>query len=79
MILPPTSALERDQYDLIFHAFAIRNTARFTPAVFARPDDARHDWEIFGELAERVTARLGAGLKDRLAVKARFGAVTRRR
>ena len=74
VILPPTSALERDQYDLIFHAFAIRNTARFTPAVFARPDDARHDWEIFGELAERVTARLGAGLKDRLGIKARFAA-----
>ena len=73
VILPPTSALERDHYDLIFHTFAIRNTARFTPAVFARPDDARHDWEIFAELAERVTARLGAGLKDRLTVKARFG------
>ncbi len=74
VILPPTSALERDHYDLIFHTFAIRNTARFTPATFARPDDARHDWEIFSELAERVTARLGAGLKDRLAVKARFAA-----
>jgi anaerobic selenocysteine-containing dehydrogenase len=72
VILPPTSALERDHYDLIFHAFAIRNTARFTPAVFARPEDARHDWEIFSELAERITARLGAGLKDRLTVKARF-------
>ncbi len=74
VILPPTSALERDHYDLIFHTFAIRNTARFTPAVFARPDDARHDWEIFTALAERVTARLGAGLKDRLAVRARFAA-----
>ena len=74
VILPPTSALERDHYDLIFHAFAIRNTARFTPAVFARPDDARHDWEIFTELAERVTALLGAGLKDRLAIRARFAA-----
>jgi anaerobic selenocysteine-containing dehydrogenase len=73
VILPPTSALERDHYDLIFHAFAIRNTARFTPAVFARPDDARHDWEIFSALAERLSARLGAGLKDRLALKARFG------
>ena len=31
-----------------------------------------HDWEIFGALAERVQARLGAGLKDRLATKARF-------
>jgi anaerobic selenocysteine-containing dehydrogenase len=74
VILPPTSALERDQYDLVFHAFAVRNTARFTPAVFARPDDARHDWEIFAGLAERLTARLGAGFKDRLAVKARFAA-----
>ena len=72
VILPPTSALERDQYDLVFHGFAVRNTARFTPAVFAKPDDAQHDWEIFGELAERVQARLGAGLKDRLATKARF-------
>ena len=72
VILPPTSALERDQYDLIFHNFAVRNTARFTPAVFAKPEDARHDWEIFGSLAERLQARLGAGLRDRLATKARF-------
>jgi anaerobic selenocysteine-containing dehydrogenase len=72
VILPPTTALERDQYDLIFHGFAVRNTARFTPAVFAKPDDARHDWEIFGTLAERLTAKLGAGMKDRLTTKARF-------
>ena len=72
VILPPTSALERDQYDLVFHGFAVRNTARFTPAVFAKPDDSQHDWEIFGELAERLQSRLGVGLKDRLATKARF-------
>ena len=35
VILPPTTALERDHYDLVFHALAVRNTARFTPAVFA--------------------------------------------
>ena len=35
VILPPTSALERDHYDLAFHVLAVRNTARFTPAVFA--------------------------------------------
>ena len=28
VILPPTSALERDQYDLVFHGFAVRNTAQ---------------------------------------------------
>ena len=37
---------------------AVRNTARFTPAVFAKPADARHDWEIFRELALRTAARL---------------------
>jgi anaerobic selenocysteine-containing dehydrogenase len=72
VILPPTTALEREQYDVVFHGFAVRNTARFTPAVFAKPDDARHDWEIFAALAERVQTRLGVGLKDRLATKARL-------
>ena len=72
VILPPTSALERDQYDLVFHGFAVRNTARFTPAVFAKPDDARHDWEIFRDLTERVLSRARRALKDRLAMKARL-------
>ena len=57
VILPPTTALERDQYDLVFHTFAVRNTARFTPAVFDKPKGAMHDWEIFRELALRTTAR----------------------
>ncbi|HET6938519.1 MAG TPA: molybdopterin-dependent oxidoreductase [Nocardioides sp.] len=72
VILPPTSALEREQYDVVFHGFAVRNTARFTPPVFAKPADARHDWEIFGALTERLQSRLGVGLKDRLATKARM-------
>ena len=36
VILPPTSALERDHYDLVFHALAVRNTARFTPGAVRR-------------------------------------------
>lgn len=58
VILPPTSALERDQYDIVFHMLATRNTARFTPAVFAKDADQRHDWEIFRDLALRTTSRL---------------------
>jgi anaerobic selenocysteine-containing dehydrogenase len=58
VILPPASALERDQYDLVFHMLSVRNTARFTPAVFAKPKDAMHDWEIFREVALRTSARL---------------------
>ena len=58
VILPPTTALERDHYDLVFHLLAVRNTARFTPAVFPKADDQRHDWEIFREVALRTTGRL---------------------
>ena len=44
VILPPTTALERDHYDIVFHLLAVRNTARFTPAVLPKPEGALHDW-----------------------------------
>ena len=74
VILPPTSALERDQYDLVFHLLAVRNTARFTPALFPKPADARHDWEIFREIALRTTARLDRKppLRRRLEARVRL-------
>jgi anaerobic selenocysteine-containing dehydrogenase len=59
VILPPTSPLEHDHYDLIFHHAAVRNTTRFSEAVFPKPADAMHDWEIFVELGARVAERLG--------------------
>ena len=58
VILPPTSPLEHDHYDIAFHNLAIRNTARYSPAVFDKPDGAMHDWEIFSALGERLAARL---------------------
>ena len=57
VILPPTSPLEHDHYDIAFHNLAIRNTARYSPAVFVKPEGAMHDWEIFSELGARVAAR----------------------
>ena len=59
IILPPTSPLEHDHYDLGFHINAIRNTARFNEPVFAPPAGSLHDWEIFGELGKRVATLLG--------------------
>jgi anaerobic selenocysteine-containing dehydrogenase len=59
IILPPTSPLEHDHYDLAFHANAIRNTVRHSEAVFEKPEDAMHDWEIFTELGNRVAKLLG--------------------
>lgn len=57
-ILPPTGGLEHDHYDIIFHHFAVRNTAKYSPAVFDRPAGALHDWEIFVALGRRLRARL---------------------
>lgn len=59
IILPPTSPLEHDHYDLAFHVNAMRNTARFSEAVFDKPEGALHDWEIFQALGERVAAARG--------------------
>ncbi len=59
IILPPTSPLEHDHYDIAFHINAIRNTARFNEAVFEPPEGALHDWQIFGELGQRVATLLG--------------------
>lgn len=59
VILPPTSPLEHDHYDLAFHVNAIRNTARYNPSVFEKPEGALHDWEIFEQLGARVAAGLG--------------------
>lgn len=54
IILPPTTGLECDHYDVVFHVLAIQNTVKFSPALFAPSDDARHDWQIYRELAKRL-------------------------
>lgn len=54
IILPPTSSLERGHYDLAFHLLAIRNTAKFSPALFQPGEDSLDDWEILLELQTRM-------------------------
>jgi anaerobic selenocysteine-containing dehydrogenase len=74
VILPPTTTLERDHYDLAFHLLAVRNTARFTPAVLPKVKGARHDWQIYAGITRRLTRRLGtkAPLKKRLVSAVRL-------
>jgi anaerobic selenocysteine-containing dehydrogenase len=73
LILPPTSPLEHSHYDIALSAFAVRNVAKFAPALFAKPEGAWHDHEILDELARRLrtrpasmTARLGRAARDTL-------------
>lgn len=60
-ILPPTCGVEHDQYDLVFHHLAIRNTARYSPALLPAAEDARHDWQIYNGLAKAYRSALGEG------------------
>jgi anaerobic selenocysteine-containing dehydrogenase len=50
IILPPTTGLETEHYDLIFHALAVRNSAKYSPALFPPAENGRHDWQIFQAL-----------------------------
>lgn len=68
LILPPTFALERDHYDVIFHALAIRNTAKYCPPLFERAATARHDHEIFAALTEGLEARDAGKRKSAFAM-----------
>jgi anaerobic selenocysteine-containing dehydrogenase len=73
VILPPTSPLERGHYDLAFHLLAIRNTAKFSPALFDRDKDALHDWEILVELQTRMEHDGPRGVVKRKLVRRFFG------
>lgn len=74
IILPPTSPLEREHYDVAFHLLAVRNTTKFSPALFEPNKDARHDWEILLELQTRMEhdgprGNLYGAIKRKLAAK----------
>jgi len=70
LVLPPTSPLEHDHYDLVFHVLAVRNTARYSPPLFDPEPGMLHDWQIFAELERRLGKR---------TLKTRVGRWVRRR
>jgi anaerobic selenocysteine-containing dehydrogenase len=65
IILPPTSPLEHDHYDMAFHINSVRNTARMNEPVFDKPEGSLHDWEIFNELGRRFAEALGHEFRDK--------------
>lgn len=76
VILPPTDPLEREHYDLVFNALAVRNVAKYSPPMQPRAADARHDWEILNALTWRLARgglRARAALRLRTAVAAALG------
>ncbi|HTD33996.1 MAG TPA: molybdopterin-dependent oxidoreductase, partial [Candidatus Elarobacter sp.] len=73
VILPPATGLEVDHYDVIFHHFAVRNTARYSEALYDIAPEQRYDWQIFEALRERMTGTTGKSPAERLDLGLRNG------
>ena len=54
LILPPSGPLERAHYDVLLLHVAVRNVAKWSPAVLEPEPDARDGWSTALELARRI-------------------------
>ncbi len=52
IVLPPTSALERSQYNMTCNLTAVRNNARYSKPLFSPAHGAKHDWQILLQLSD---------------------------
>jgi len=64
VILPPTSSLEHDHYDITFNNFAVRNVTRYNEPVLPKPAGALHDWEIFVGLGQAFAQVMGTTARE---------------
>ncbi|WP_336085613.1 molybdopterin-dependent oxidoreductase [Nocardia sp. SSK8] len=75
IVLPPISALEREELNLVFPVFSVRNNIRYDARVFEPPADGLEDWQILARLitelvplpARRVTGRALTGVFEQLS------------
>ena len=72
LILPTSFGLERDHYDLVFYALAVKNAARYAKPASNPPPGVREDWEILADLALGLH-RKGGGRRARKVVWALEG------
>lgn len=70
IILPPVSPLEREEFDILFPIFSVRNNARYNAQVFEPPATGLEDWQILARLTTEITPlplrRVTAHLLNRL-------------
>jgi anaerobic selenocysteine-containing dehydrogenase len=57
VFLPTTFGLEREHFDLALQLVAVRNYARWAPALFSPPPGVRDDWTVLSDLACEVASR----------------------
>lgn len=60
VVLPVASPLTRPHHDVVFNNLAVRNQARFSPAVFDVPDGEKDETEVLSQLAA-IAAGIASG------------------
>lgn len=56
IILPPSSPLQHNYFDMVFPIFAVRNTVKYSPATLPVEEGTLHDWEILRRLTKTYCA-----------------------
>ncbi len=54
IILPVATGLESSNYDVVFQSMAVRNTAKYSPALFPKAADQRYDWEVIKAITQQL-------------------------
>jgi anaerobic selenocysteine-containing dehydrogenase len=62
--LPPPSPLEREAYDYALYQLAVRDVAKYSVPVFARPSDQPEEWEILLTLGKGLLGMRDVDLKS---------------
>ena len=60
VVLPVASPLTRPHHDVVFNNLAVRNQARYSPAVFDVPDGEKDETEVLSQLAA-IAAGISSG------------------
>lgn len=70
LIIPPTSPLEHSHYDLAIQLVAFRHSAKFSPALFEKPEGSYHEWQSYLELSTRLNLLNQSGKVNHLKINA---------
>ncbi|MGW4478695.1 molybdopterin-dependent oxidoreductase [Rhodococcus triatomae] len=54
LVLPPTSHLEREEFDLLFPVFSVRNNARYNARAVEPAPGALEDWQIMAGILVEI-------------------------
>ncbi len=79
VVLPARPELARSHYDLVLHAIAVRNTAKWSDPSVPPPPDSRDEWDILQSLSKEIARKRGGLSALAAVVLDKFGNISAER